>query len=241
MKTHVIITGASKGIGKAIAENFLKDESVFVTGISRSNTIQHDRYKFVEADLSQFMETYDQFFKSPAEDIDKVILINNAGTLGEMTKVGNLNAQNVQTLYQLNCIAPVMLCNEFVKRFKESGQEGLIINISSGAASKSIDGWSGYGATKAALNRFTETLQEELIQAGVNIKAFALAPGVVDTEMQGEIRNSNEGDFSKVAHFRSLKENGELTKTDEVARRFERMLSKVDELNEVLQDLRSWA
>jgi NAD(P)-dependent dehydrogenase (short-subunit alcohol dehydrogenase family) len=80
----------------------------------------------------------------------------------------------------------------------------VLVNISSGAARSVYAGWSVYGATKAAVEHFTEILDVE----EPDLACFAVAPGVVDTGMQAQIRTHDEATFPAIDKFRRLHETG---------------------------------
>ena len=85
---------------------------------------------------------------------------------------------------------------------------------------KPIDGWAAYCSTKSGLNMFSEVMQAEqnlISYVYKRIRVIALSPGVIDTEMQAEIRESNSSDFSAVEQFKSYKQNGELQSAQQTA------------------------
>ena len=90
-----------------------------------------------------------------------------------------------------------------------------ITTISSGAAQRSLHGWSAYCVSKAGLDMWTKCMAEE--GANENISALAIAPGIVDTGMQEEIRNADESSFPLLQNFKDYYNNGELSKPDYVA------------------------
>jgi benzil reductase ((S)-benzoin forming) len=170
-----------------------------------------------------------------------VILINNAGWIGEISHIGKLSNQSISHIFEVNTIAPAILMNAFVKVYgKMKGAKRIVINVSSGAATKAIDGWSGYSASKAALNMLTQTAQieAELDQSG--IKFFAVAPGVVDTEMQQEIRNASSDDFSTLPKFIGLKESGQLSSPEFAAEKILYLIDNAEKFDGVLQDVRNF-
>ncbi|RZJ74455.1 MAG: SDR family NAD(P)-dependent oxidoreductase, partial [Flavobacterium sp.] len=101
---------------------------------------------------------------------------------------------------------PFLCSAVFVAATKDWKAKKSIINISSGAALKPYFGWSVYCSTKAALNMLTQTLAVEQAEEKNGVKVLAIAPGVVDTDMQVEIRNSNKADFKDLDRFVALKE-----------------------------------
>ena len=92
-----------------------------------------------------------------------------------------------------------------------------IVTISSGAAKRPLHGWSSYCVSKAGLDMWTRCLAEE--GNSQNISALAIAPGIVDTEMQKEIRNADKSSFPLLQNFIDYHKNGELTNPDDVAQK----------------------
>ena len=94
----------------------------------------------------------------------------------------------------------------------------MIVNISSGAARRAIAGWSAYCAAKAALEMATRVAALEAATNDATLSICSLAPGVVDTDMQGLIRGISEKDFPDVERFRALKTDNALRDAHDVAR-----------------------
>lgn len=205
------ITGTSSGIGKAIAEQALSDGDK-VTGISRRHIINHPNYTHLNIDLSD-IDSYLKINFDNNKKASSIILINNAGWLGEVKPVADLKPEKIRRAYHINLIAPSVLCKMFLDQTRHNDQKKVIINISSGAGSHPINSWSTYCAAKAGLNLFTQVLKKD----HPNIHCFAISPGVVDTEMQGEIRRLNAIDFPDHQKFLDYKNNGELFSTKWVA------------------------
>lgn len=210
------ITGASSGIGQALAELFLK-KGHFVVGLSRRQTIEHSNYTHIEIDLADIKQV--SSFSFPVNGKDNMILINNAGTVGPIKPIGKQLVEDIISLNNLNLIAPQVLSNQFIYQFQGNSQSIYqIINISSGAGKYPIDAWATYCASKAGIDLFSESVSKELqARNHSNWHIFSIAPGVVDTEMQLVIRQSNPDDFLNRQKFIELKENGELIGPEAVA------------------------
>src|ERR1041385_6654752 len=192
---YYFITGTSRGIGKAIAEQLLLNPENHVNGFSRTNTISHERFSFHAMDLSD-VNAVSKYEFPDLKDAGKICLVNNAGAIGAVKHIGGMDAKEIASTYQLNLVSPSIFTNSFLKKYASLPVEQVIINISSGAGKNPIDGWSVYCATKAGLDKFTRTLAEELkIDGKKHIHAFAVAPGVVDTAMQDQIRTAVPSDF----------------------------------------------
>lgn len=240
MKTLFIITGASKGIGKGLAEKALATAAA-VWGISRSHSITHKNYKALTydlADIPNLLKELPTLF-SKAKGYEKIVLINNAGTLGDIGHLGNIENESIPQLFNLNVSAPLLLVNQFMRDFKDFKGEKIVINISSGAGKKAVDGWSGYCASKAALDMASEVAAKETKMDGSGFIIKAIAPGVVDTEMQTNIRSADEKSFSGVEKFKNLKAENQLSNEQEVAEKYFYFIDHLDQYPDVILDVRN--
>lgn len=227
-----IVTGISRGLGKGIVEALLaKNEEVI--GIGRSNPFG-DSVKFIECD-----------FGDPAavEAIDfgtfegDVTLINNAGVIGDIKRISEQENSDLEHVMQVNVFAPMALTRKLYATLTEE-QTFVLVNISSGAANRSIPSWAAYCASKAALNRLTENFYIEEQERNRKVIAYAVAPGVIDTGMQAEIRAAASDDFSEKDNFVRMKEEGMLYSSEEAASRLLRLLDAPFS-GSVFQDLRN--
>ncbi len=210
MTKTAFITGSGQGIGKAIAELLLlKGYQVF--GYSRSNSINHTHFSFTRIDLTDLEKIQKLSFPKVSGE---VLLINNAGTIGEIKPLNLKSEEAIINEYNLNIIAPTLLCKKFLKSIPTQGK--LILNISSGAANKSIPSWNTYCAGKAALDMLTGVIAEENHK---NLTVFSVHPGVVDTNMQSEIRNSDPKNFPLLSKFIDYYIQNELESTKIVAQK----------------------
>lgn len=246
MKTLYFITGTSSGIGYALTNHILSTENdSLVEGTSRTQTIHHQNYKHHSFDLSEIDNLIGFFGKIDLQKrikskIDKVVLINNAGTLGEVGYVGKIPSKEIIKTMNINTIAPFVLMNEFLKTFDTAtfGKiEKVIINISSGASKRPIDGWASYCASKASLNLFSEVIKEEEKQLNDNTQIFNVSVGVVDTNMQGQIRKTKESEFSNVEYFKELKQNNELASPKFIAEKIYSIIQSPNDFEDIWQKL----
>jgi benzil reductase ((S)-benzoin forming) len=238
-----IVTGATKGLGKAIAEEILEMDNAEVIGTgSTEASIFHAHYKHIKVDFSQVAQVVSQLDEIiPTLDFSNIVLINNAGWIGEIAPLGRQSSGNIERIMTINWIVPAILMNHFVGIYaSKKDSERMVINISSGAAEKSIDGWSGYCASKAALNRLTQVAQEESFIQDTGIKFFSIAPGVVDTDMQAVIRNAHSSDFSALNHFIQLKEEGGLQSSKATAEKILKLILSPPKSNSVVLDIRNF-
>ncbi|MFT5820379.1 MAG: benzil reductase ((S)-benzoin forming) [Crocinitomix sp.] len=217
------ITGSSRGIGAALVNLLLKLDYQ-VIGIARTYMPEHGNFKSIQLDLNDLKAVHSFNFSEVATD---VLLINNAGLIGEIAPIGQVSDQSIERVLNVNTIAPQILMNKFIKTYSKSAEKGHIINISSGAAKRPIDAWASYCASKAALDLFSSTTAEELKTRGSdNWHIHAIAPGVVDTQMQTDIRQANPNDFKLLDHFVSLKDDNELSDTKTVAAQIYKVIAQ---------------
>jgi len=227
-----IVTGISRGLGHAVVNALLKNEAQ-VLGIGRSNPFG-DQIKFIECDLGNAEAVAKLQFDTFNQD---VTLINNAGILGEIGRISAQSEWYLKHVMQVNVFAPMELTRKVYASMNNEHQFTLV-NISSGAANRSIPSWASYCASKAALNRLTENFYLEEQELERNVIAYAVAPGVIDTGMQTEIRSVKEEVFSGVKNFIRMKEEGDLYSPEEAAGRLLKLLSQPF-AGEVFQDLRN--
>ena len=114
-----------------------------------------------------------------------------------------------------------MLCKHFIQTYPT--EKKLILNISSGAANKAIASWSTYCATKSALDSLTAVINEEKHQ---NLKILSISPGVVDTNMQEEIRNANPKNFPLHQNFVDYYNHNELISPKLAAHKLLKIMKK---------------
>jgi benzil reductase ((S)-benzoin forming) len=244
---YYYITGTSRGIGKAFAEFLLEDPSNNVIGMSRQKTIEHPNYRHFFLDLTDIHAVTDFKFELHSHP-QKIYLINNAGALGPIKPIGKLTAEAIITSYTLNLIAPSVLTNAFIACYNTTDTEKVILNISSGAGKSPIDGWSTYCASKAGIDMFSRVVDveqkiraqhaQESIHKG--FKIFSIAPGVVNTQMQSEIRNASAEDFSRVEDFRKYKETEQLADPKNVSRKYFEILSDIGSIKDVLSAVKDY-
>ncbi len=219
-KSYWFITGTSSGLGNSIANTLLHSGENHVTGYSRKNTIAHPAFEHFTADLSD-TDVANKIQFTAGEDPSLIVLINNAGSLGEIGYAGKLDPHIIAETYNLNCVTPHILSNTFIRNFQSLRCRKIIINISSGAATTAYDGWNIYCATKAALEMMSRCLaaEQQQMQEAERIKVFSIAPGVMDTEMQHRIRATDPQGFSRRQKFVDLKNNDQLYNPQQVAER----------------------
>lgn len=234
------ITGTSRGIGYALARILLKDERNRVVGISRSNSLHHERFRHVPLDLGHIdhvSEVADDLFEDVG-NAESIVLINNAGYLGNIRYLGDIHHSEIINVIKTNVIAPAILMNAFIRSLKDKNGRKIIINTGSGAGRNPYDGWGAYCASKAAIDMFSSVADmENGIRKG-GFRIVSLTPGPVDTVMQDSVRSVDISDFSQKEKFIQLKESGNLLTAHEAAEKILTFISKIDHYREPVLDIR---
>lgn len=199
MKDKVaIVTGAGRGIGKAIALSYAR-EGADIIAVSRTPSEVKETASQIKAlgrhalplkvDVSR-REDVENTVKSALEEFGKIdVLVNNAGILGPIGPLVENDANHWIETIKVNLIGTFLCCKAVLPVMIKQG-EGKIINLSGGGAAYPKPRFSAYGASKAAVVRLTETLAEEVKH--FNIQVNAIAPGAINTRIQKEILAAGE-------------------------------------------------
>ncbi|KAJ2058063.1 hypothetical protein GGI17_005260 [Coemansia sp. S146] len=212
-----IVTGASRGIGKAIAQEFMQ-RGISVLGVSRSTSTLESptdaQFIPCTADVTNPNDLVRILEAAQHTGMPVIALINNAGTLDPISKISDVDLDSWRQSFEVNVVAVVALTQRILPLLRAS--KGCIINISSGAAIGAYQGWAAYCASKAALNMVTQSMAMEEPE----IVAIALRPGAVDTDMQTVIRSVGQDTMreDQFAKFQSLYSEGTLLQPELPAR-----------------------
>lgn len=219
-----IISGTSSGIGNALTELLLKDENNTVLGISRTQKVEHPNYRHISLDLNNIIDI--EAIEFPKWNKAKQIsLIHNAGWIGPIQKMGNQEIGTIASSYIINLLAPAVLSNHFIAKYKHSKAQKVILSISSGAAHTPIAGWNTYCSSKAGLDMLSKCIDEE----HQDIINLSIAPGKVNTPMQNDIRFADEKEFPRLKEFKAYHSKKELSDPKEIALKYKKVLYKPSE------------
>jgi benzil reductase ((S)-benzoin forming) len=219
MNKVIIITGANRGLGKALVDILLKDEEVIIISLSRSlhevhKEISASKLVFIKTDLSEpFSDSiFDVIRKKINSDAD-LYFFNNASLILPIHKIGSFRELDIETSIKVNIQYPVNLINSLLRKFPKN--KTVLVNISSGAGTNPIPFWSLYGSSKAYMKLFFRILEEEN-KENSTLSLYSIDPGVLDTGMQENIRDNV---FPNQDYFKSLKEENKLIKPEDAALR----------------------
>lgn len=238
-----ILTGHSRGLGAAICEELLA-RNIPVLGIARTHNSaaaqQHPAFEQVELDLADTsaLAAWLASGELPQRLLGRtrVLLINNAGLVQPVGPLGTQDPAAVARAVSVNVAAPLMLADAVAAQTWLA--EVRVLHVSSGAGRHPYPGWSVYCATKAALDHHARAAA---LDAVPTLRVCSLAPGVIDTDMQTEIRSSPQERFPLRERFESMKRDGTLASPQECAVKLVAFLLSKDFGKEAVADLRMLA
>jgi NAD(P)-dependent dehydrogenase (short-subunit alcohol dehydrogenase family) len=186
MTQTAIITGASRGLGLALAKALAKKnwnlvidargKDAFET--ARVELAQHTRVTAIAGDISD--EDHAQELIEAAREFGGLdLLVNNAGILGPMTNLKDMPLEALERVYKINTFAPLRLIQLAAPIFKANPR---VINITSDAGVEGYETWGGYGSSKAALEQLSRVLANE----HPDWKVYWVDPGEMQTQMYQE-------------------------------------------------------
>jgi benzil reductase ((S)-benzoin forming) len=247
---YAIVTGASRGIGSGIAKAML-EAGWTVYGVSRSEPAAGTEpegdsggsYRHRAFDLGKTAEVAG-FIEALVGEIDLsgaegVYLINNAGVLEPVGPAESAEAAESERHLRINLLAPMQAAAGFLRALERFPGRRVIASISSGAAQRPYYGWSLYCSAKAGLEMWTRVLGVEQRERDNPVQVFSVAPGIVDTEMQASIRETDEERFRDKQKFVRYHRKGLLADPLETGRQLLRSLDDPQIENGANLDLRS--
>ncbi|KAI7869112.1 hypothetical protein BDF14DRAFT_1784966 [Spinellus fusiger] len=213
----IIVTGASRGIGRAATIIALSQFNARVVAVARDEqklkslvqevtTLGKDRALVTVVGDVTDLSTSKRAVKEAIDtwgQLDSIIF--NAGALEPVHTLANVKMEDFKRLFDINVFSVVELCQLALPYLRQS--KGSIVMLSSGASSKGYKAWGAYGASKAVINHLVSTLSVE----EPDITSVAIRPGTVDTDMQGCLREMGKYTMGEDYHkFATLYEQGKL-------------------------------
>ena len=205
---NIVITGGCSGLGGAIVDK-LRKTSCLLTVIGKrppkkdtGNDIQ-----FIELDLSENISGWQYCIK---DTVSKVLFISNAGMIEPIMWTNEVDRKTLEKNHNVNFYSPILIANELSKKTKINNINLHIVNISTGAAVRSIPTWAAYCSSKAAAKIFLDCLGNE----EGHIQVEHIDPGVLNTAMHHKIRKSEIEIRCGDQKFSNLKDIGGLLEPD---------------------------
>lgn len=223
-----ILTGASRGMGLAMAEQLLHPDHRLLCISRHSNEALTAQAQARGASLLQWQadladgasvarRLQDWLAAHNPADLASATLINNAGVVARIAPLGQADAQDLANALRVGLEAPMQLSAAFIGGTDTWGVPRKVLNISSGLGRRAMASQSAYCAAKAGMDHFTRclALDEALKPAGARV--CSLAPGVIDTDMQVQLRGAAGQDFPDRGNFQQLKDKGLLSSPQQAA------------------------
>ncbi|WP_313380925.1 SDR family oxidoreductase [Achromobacter insolitus] len=247
--TIAILTGASRGIGAAMARALAKPGTRLITlarredpelaAYARSQDVQLEQLSVDLSDLNAVETVAQRICASLPRDAGRYLLINNAGTVHPIAGTDALvDGAAIAAAFNLNVSAVMLLTARFLAAVEDLQADRRVLNISSGAGRNPNAGWGVYCATKAALDMYSRVVKAE--QGADGARIVALAPGIVDTDMQVAIRSSDPESFPALAKFQEFHATGKLSSPANVASRILAYLDREDFGTTEIDDIRNY-
>jgi benzil reductase ((S)-benzoin forming) len=234
-----ILTGASRGMGEAIARQLLQPGHT-VLGISRS----------VNGALAQQAQSLGATFEQWPQDLADTAgaarrleswlaaldgsrfagatLINNAGVVSAPGPLEAASLDELSNALRVGLESCLLLTSVFLRATSAWPSARKVLNISSGLGRRAMAGSASYCAAKAGMDHFSRAVALEEAQRPNGARIVSLAPGVIDTDMQVQLRSSDPAKFPEQARFMELKTSGQLSTPDEAAARVLEYLNRAD-------------
>ena len=240
MTQHLyILTGASRGMGLAMARQLLQPGNTLLC-ISRSaNETLAVQAKQAGANLLQWTQDLargaatsarlEQWLREqPGSSFASATLINNAGVIPRIGPLSEADADDLSHALRVGLEAPMQLTSAFLRATANWPVQRKVLNISSGLGRRAMASQAGYCAAKAGMDHFTRcvALEEALKTNGA--KLCSLAPGVIDTGMQEQLRAADSSVFPDQSNFLNLKTSGALAAPSEAAQKVLAVLMRAD-------------
>ncbi len=255
----IVLTGASRGLGAALAEQLLHPETVLLclsrgrhpTLVQRASAAQAPLEEW-QRDLADSVVVADEVeaWLQPfdAERFDQATLINNAGVIPTVGPSDACTASELSSALRVGLEATVLLTAGFLRATRSWRANRQVLNISSGLGRRAMAGSALYCAVKAGMDHFSRAVALDEAHRASSVKSsgqgsaariVSLAPGVIDTDMQAQLRAADSAGFPSQGYFEQQHANGLLVSAEETATRIVAYLGRPDFGSEPVADIRT--
>lgn len=249
-KRHLtLLTGASRGMGLAMARQLLAAGHDLLCLSRHPNPA-------LDAEAAQAGRRCEQWPEDLArgeataarvatwlqaqrpDEVASVALINNAGMIPRIAPLGDIPANEIVEALRVDLEAPMLLTGAFLRATAGWQVPRKVLNISSGLGRRAMASQAPYCAAKAGMDHFTRCVALEEAQHPNGARVCSVAPGVIDTDMQVQMRGADDRQFPDRGNFEQLKERGMLSSPEEAARRLLAFLARPDFGSDPVADVR---
>ena len=234
-----ILTGASRGMGLAMAQQLLAEghdllcisrkpkEELAAQAAAAGRACEQwpqdlARAETAAARLQTWLEAQD------AATLGSATLINNAGLIPRIASVEDIPADQLAEAMRVDLEAPMLLTGAFLRATGGWSAQRKVLNISSGLGRRAMASQSAYCAAKAGMDHFTRCVALEQEKLANGARVCSLAPGVIDTDMQVQLRSADPRRFPDMGNFVGMKDRGILSSPADAAARVIAFLRRPD-------------
>lgn len=245
-----ILTGASRGMGLAMAQQLLQPGHTLLCLSRQTNPALQAQALRSGATLLQWQQDLADGTAASArlaqwlgtqngKVFTSVTLINNAGVIPRIGPLQDADAADLAHALRVGLEAPLLLCATFLNATQGWPGQRRVLNISSGLGRRPMAAQAAYCAAKAGMDHFTRCLALEEASKPRGAKVCSLAPGVIDTAMQVQLRNADATAFPDRDRFTQLQRMGQLSSPEDAARQVLAYVNRPDFGAETVADVRS--
>jgi len=234
-----VLTGASRGLGRALAAQLLAADRLLLTIERRPDPSLAQAAQAASARVEQWaldlahdvgvaarLETW--LHRHRDAGYTEATLINNAGAIGTVGPIDRAPADEIAAVLRIGLEAPMNLTAAFLRATENWNCERRVLNISSGAGRTAIAGWAAYCAAKAGLDHFSRVTALDEARRPRGAKIVSLAPGVIDTAMQAHLRAADASGFPDKQRFVDLHAGSQLAAPQAAAAKVLAYLARAD-------------
>ena len=231
MTQHLyILTGGSRGMGLAMAQQLLQPGHLLLCISRQRNEALDAQAQACGAQLLQWQADLadgaavaqrltDWLGAQDAARLSSATLINNAGVIPRIVPLSQADAQDLAHALRVGLEAPMQLSAAFLGCTEGWGIPRKVLNISSGLGRRAMASQAAYCAAKAGMDHFSRCLALDEALKPHGARVCSLAPGVIDTDMQVQLRGADAADFPDQGNFRQLQAAGMLSSPQDAAAR----------------------
>ncbi|KQR57992.1 SDR family NAD(P)-dependent oxidoreductase [Acidovorax sp. Leaf160] len=244
-----LLTGASRGMGLAMARQLLQPGHTLITLSRQPSAELSDAAAASGATVEQWPQDLADAVQAaarlrawldavPAGRFASATLINNAGVIPPIAPLSASEPAALAQALRVGLEAPMLLTGAFLGA--TGGWQGprKVLNISSGLGRRAMASQAAYCAAKAGMDHFTRCVALDEAERPNGARVCSLAPGVIDTDMQVQLRGADPARFPDAHNFAALKDEGRLTSPEEAARRVLAWLERKDFGDNPVADVR---
>ncbi|MGJ7496744.1 SDR family NAD(P)-dependent oxidoreductase [Variovorax sp. RT4R15] len=249
MSRLTVLTGASRGLGRAMAQQLLQPGATLLCISRHSDTALLQQAKAAGATLEQWEQDLSEPVAAAArlaawlQAIDparfaRATLVNNAGTVGQPRPLADGVAAELAQALRVGLEAPMLLAGAFLGATRNWPGRREVLNISSGLGRNAMGSQAPYCAAKAGMDHFSRAVALEQAALPNGAKIVSLAPGVIDTDMQIQLRGTSAEAFPDRERFVQLKAQGLLDSPATAAAKVLAYLDRADFGSKPVADVR---